>query len=168
MIALLDTVILDVGPCLPWLQILLSSPFLLIRLLLRNQLIVLWELLCRWLCSFLLLLLRFSLYHIVVLREIQIMCLDVALNGSNLFRTLWASWTCMSISFVKWGKLSLFFQISFQFLPLPFLLLASLWFGCWHFWRCPRVFLFSLRLFEFLFLHFVLVDCLFLSYVPNH
>ena len=38
MIALLDRVILDVGPCLSWLQILLSSPFLFVRSLLRNQL----------------------------------------------------------------------------------------------------------------------------------
>ena len=47
MIALLDTVILDVSPCLSWLGILLSSPFFPIRSLLRNQLTVLWEPLCR-------------------------------------------------------------------------------------------------------------------------
>ena len=46
MIALLDRVILDVGPCLSWLGILLSSPFLPVRFLLRNPQIVLWELLC--------------------------------------------------------------------------------------------------------------------------
>ena len=40
MIALLDTVILDVGPCLSWLGILLASPFLPVRFLLRNQLTV--------------------------------------------------------------------------------------------------------------------------------
>ena len=45
MIALLDRVILDVGPCLSWLWILLSSTFLPIKFLLRNRLIVLWELL---------------------------------------------------------------------------------------------------------------------------
>ena len=35
--------LLDVGPCLSWLWLLLSSPFLLARFLLRNQLIVLWQ-----------------------------------------------------------------------------------------------------------------------------
>ena len=31
-------------------------------------------------------------------------CLGVLLLGSNFFGTLWASWTCMSISFARWGK----------------------------------------------------------------
>ena len=34
------------------------------------------------------------------------MCLGVVLFGSNLFGTLCASWTCMSISFAKLGKFS--------------------------------------------------------------
>ena len=38
LIASLDRVILDVGPCLSWLQILLSSPLLPARFLLTNQL----------------------------------------------------------------------------------------------------------------------------------
>ena len=37
MIALWDRVILDVGPCLSWLGILLSSPFLPVRFLLRKR-----------------------------------------------------------------------------------------------------------------------------------
>ena len=40
MIALLDRVILDVGPCLSWFEILLSSPFMPVKFLLRNQLII--------------------------------------------------------------------------------------------------------------------------------
>ena len=68
-----------------------------------------------------------------------------------------------------WGSfLSLFFQISFQCLALPLLLLASLWFGCWHISRCPRVFLYYPCFFEFLFLLSVLVECLFFPYVLNH
>ena len=47
MIALLGRAILDVGPCLSWLGILLASPFLPVRSLWRNQLTVLWELLCK-------------------------------------------------------------------------------------------------------------------------
>ena len=90
------------------------------------------------------------------------------LLGSNFFGTLCASWTCMSISSTKLRKFSLFFQICCQFLALSLLLLASLWFGYRPFWRCPRVFLFSLHFFEFLFLHSVLYEWLFLPYVPNH
>ena len=55
-LALLDRVILDVGPCFLWLQILLSSLFLPGSLLLRNQLTVLWKFLCRKLSPFFLLL----------------------------------------------------------------------------------------------------------------
>ena len=37
-----------------------------------------------------------------------------------------------------WGSFpSLFVQISFQFLALPLLLLAPLWFGCWNVQSCP-------------------------------
>ena len=32
--------------------------------------------------------------------------------------------------------------MNFQFLALPLLFIASIWFKCWHFWRCPRVFLY--------------------------
>ena len=34
------------------------------------------------------------------------MCFGVFLLGSNFFGTLWASWTCMSISFTRLGQLS--------------------------------------------------------------
>ena len=55
------------------------------------------------------------------------MCLGVFLFVSNFFGTLWASWTYMSISFTMLGSfLSLFFQISFQFLVLSCLLPAPL------------------------------------------
>ena len=38
-----------------------------------------------------------------------------------------------------WGSSpSLYFQISFQFLALPLLLLAPLLFRCWYIWRCTR------------------------------
>ena len=76
----------------------------------------------------------------------------------GLPRSLFPSLYCGSF-------LSLCFQISFQFIAL---LLAPLWFGCWHFWRCPRVFLFFPYFLEFLFFHSVLVNSLFLFSVPNH
>ena len=54
-------------------------------------------------------------------------CLCMGLFGFILFGTLFASWICMSISFTKLGKFSfIIFQITFQFLVLPLLLLASL------------------------------------------
>ena len=50
MIALLDRAILDVGPCLSWLQILLSNTFLPVKL--RNQLIVFFKKYIYWLCYY--------------------------------------------------------------------------------------------------------------------
>ena len=68
------------------------------------------------------------------------MCLGVGLLASILFGTL--GLTCL-FSSPNWGSfLSLFFQIHFQLLALPILLLAPLWLGCWHVWGCSRVFLF--------------------------
>ena len=52
-----------------------------------------------------------------------IMYLGVVLFGSNLFRTLYASWTYMFISFTKLGKFSfIIFPKSFQILALSLLL----------------------------------------------
>ena len=54
-------------------------------------------------------------------------CLDVVLFGSNLFGALWVSWiVCLFPLPNQGGFLSLFFQISFQFLARPLLLLAPL------------------------------------------
>ena len=98
--ALLDRVILDVGPCLSWLQILLSSP-LPARFLLRNQLIVLWALLCRYLSPFKI------LSFCLILGNVIMMCLGVCFLGSNFFGTLWASWTSWkSISLARLGTFS--------------------------------------------------------------
>ena len=36
----------------------------------------------------------------------MMMCISVFLFGSNFFGILWASWTCMSISFIRLGKFS--------------------------------------------------------------
>ena len=87
------------------LQILLSSPFLPVRFLLTNQLIVLWALLCRQL-SFPLASFRIvSLY--LILDNLMMMCHCVFLFGSNSFVTLWASWTSWnSLSFTRLGKCS--------------------------------------------------------------
>ena len=53
--------------------------------------------------------------------------------GFNFFGTLWASRTCTFSSFTRLGKFSfIIFQISFQFLALPLLPLAPLWFRCWN------------------------------------
>ena len=139
MIALLDTVILDVGPCLSWLWILLSRPFLPVRFLLRNPQIVLWELLCSdcllFSCCFEGSLLKFNLgqcnYDVpsCVLPWVQLLW-DSELPGlpGSLFPV------------TDWGSSpSLCFQISFQFLALPLLLLAPLWFGCGMFTVVPEV-----------------------------
>ena len=66
----------------------------------------------------------------LILGNVIMTRLGVFLFGSNFFGTLWASWTSWkSISFARLGKFaSLLFQISFQFIALPLLLLASLGF----------------------------------------
>ena len=51
---------------------------------------------------------------------------------------------CLFPSSNEGSFLLLFFQINFQFLALPLLLVVSLWLY-WHFWSCPRVYLFSPR-----------------------
>ena len=63
----------------------------------------------------------------LILGNVITMCLCVCFLGSNFFGTLSTSWTSWKfISFPDWGRPSLFFQISFQFLALPLLLLAPL------------------------------------------
>ena len=93
------------------------------------------------------------------------MYLDVAFFGSNLFRTLCASWTCMCISFAKLKKFHDFFSnnfsISWSSSSSPsgifmFLMLAHL--------EMSQFFLFSPCFFEFLFLHSGLVDYFFLIF----
>ena len=99
------------------------------------------------------------------------MCLGVLLFGSNFFGTLWASWTSWkSISFTRLGKFS-FIIFSNKF--FHFLLL---FFSFWHPYNLDigtfpvlkevqkPLFIFF---FEFLFLHSVLVGCLFLPFVPD-
>ena len=58
--ALLDKVILVVSPRFSSLWIFLANPFWPAKFLLRNQLMVLWQLPCRLLTAFLLLLLRYT------------------------------------------------------------------------------------------------------------
>ena len=106
MIALLDRVILDVGLCFSSLRILLASPFLPAKFLLRNQLIVLWELLCRELSPFPLLLFKI-LSLSLVLGNLIMMCLGLFLLGSNLLGlSELPALACMSISFARLGKFS--------------------------------------------------------------
>ena len=72
------------------------------------------------------------LFLSLILANVIMMCLRVFLLGSKFFRTLCASWTSWKTSrktfpLPDWGSSpSLFFQISFQFLALPLLLLAFL------------------------------------------
>ena len=91
------------------------------------------------------------------------MCAGVVLFGSNLFETLYFLDLYVYILCQIRG-IFLCFQISFQYLALPLLLLAPLWFGCWYVLRCSRVFLFSPHFFEFFFLHSVLIDYFFLMF----
>ena len=169
MIALLDRVILDVGPCLSWLQILLSIPFLPARFLLRNQLTVLWELLVT--VSFSLSafkILSFSL----ILGNLIMMCLGMCFLGSNFFGTLWASWTSWkSISFARLGKFSFIicsnkFSTSCSF-SSPSVNPMIRMFECLK--LSQRLLSFSLFfwILEFLFLYCVLIECLFLPSAPN-
>ena len=63
---------------------------------------------------------------------LMMMCLGVFLFGSNLFQTLCASWTCMSISFTKLRNFSFIifsnkFLISCSFSSLS----GILWFEWW-------------------------------------
>ena len=63
----------------------------------------------------------------LILGNVMMMCLGVFFFGSNFFGTLWASWTSQnSISFNRTLFPSLFVQISFRFLAVVLLLLASL------------------------------------------
>ena len=104
MIALLDRVILDVGPCLSQIQTLLSSPFLPARFLFEKSADGLKGTPLEVTVSFSLAafkILSFSL----ILGNVIMMCLGVCYFGSNFFVTLWASWTSWKfISFVRLGK----------------------------------------------------------------
>ena len=89
--------------------------FLACKFLLRNQLTVIWGLLCRYISVAAFKILSLSLTFGILI----MICLGVGLCGSILFGILCTSWTWMCISFTKLGKFSfLFFQINFQFLPL--------------------------------------------------
>ena len=100
MISLLGRAALAVGPCSSWLRIFLANPLLPAKFLLRNQLTVLWELPCRQITAFKILSLSLT-FGIIIM-----MCLGMGLFASILFGTLFASCTCVSISFTKWGKFS--------------------------------------------------------------
>ena len=97
----------------------------------------------------------------LILGNVIMMCLGVYLLGSKFFGTLWGSWTYWkSISFARLGKFSFIIcSNNLQFLVLPLLLLAPLWFGGWHVSRCPGSSSASPHFFEFLFLHSFLVGC---------
>ena len=127
---------------------------------------VLWELLCRKLSDFLLLLLRFFLsltFGILIM-----MCLGVILFGSKLFGTL-----CFLDLYVYFlcqiRKVFLIFfphkfSISSPSSPprIPMICMLK------HLGMFQSLLIFSSFFFKFLFLHSVLVDCLFLPYVSNH
>ena len=99
----------------------------------------------------------------LILGNVIMMCLGVYLLGSKFFGMLWASWTSWkSICFASLGKFSFIIcSNNLQFLVLPLLLLAPLWFRGWHVSRCPGGSSASSHFFEFLFLHSVLLECLF-------
>ena len=96
-------------------------------------------------------------------------CLSVFLFGLNFFGILWASWTCMSISFTGLGKFSfIIFSNKFSIFcssssssgtpmiqMLECLKLSQ---------RVNSLFSFL----ELLFLYSVPLECLFLPFVPNH
>ena len=92
---------------------------------------------------------------------LTMMFLGVVIFGSNLFDTLCDSQTCMSIFFSNQGIfLSLFFQISFQFLALLCLFLASLCFRCCTFGDVPASSYFP-------FVSFFLNSCFFILFWLN-
>ena len=64
----------------------------------------------------------------LILANVIMMCLGVCFLESNFFGTLWASWTSWKSYFLcQIGEvLHYFFQVSFQFLSLPLLLLTPL------------------------------------------
>ena len=96
------------------------------------------------------------------------MCLGVFLFEPNLFGTLCASWTCMSISFTKLGKFSfIIFSYKFSISSSSFSPSGIITI-CWHSWRCPRGSSTYPCFVELLFLLFVLVGCLSFPYVPHH
>ena len=100
----------------------------------------------------------FNIWHLIMMCVLVCPLLGPTFLGFSVLPGL----VCL-FPLPNWGScFSLFFQVSFQVLALVPLLLAPLWFGSWHVWRCSRVFLFFPCFFEFLFLHSVLVDCLFL------
>ena len=69
----------------------------------------------------------------------MMMCLVCSsLNPTSLGLSELPGLICL-FPLLGWRKsLSLFVQINFQFLALPLLLLAPLWFGCCNIWSCPR------------------------------
>ena len=96
-------------------------------------------------------------------------CLGVVLFASILFGTLCASWSCMSISFTKLGMFSfIIFSNKFSIsccssspsgIPISWMLA--------HLEMSQSLLILTSFFFAFFFLHSVLVDCLFLPYVPN-
>ena len=105
----------------------------------------------------------FNIWHLIM------MCLGVVLFGSNLFGTLCASWTCMSISFTKLGKFSFIifsskFSISCSSSSSGTFMIKIL-----VSWRCLRGFLFyPYFFFNSLFFFLFLLNAFCLPYVPNH
>ena len=132
MIALLDRVILDVSPCPSWLWILLSSPFLPVRSLLRNQL---WQSYGNSFlgnCLFLLLLKIISL-SLILGNVIMMWLVCTSLGPTSLGFYELPGLPRNLFPLLDWeSSPSLCFQISFPYLALPLLLLAPLWFGCWN------------------------------------
>ena len=80
---------------------------------------------------------------------LMMMCLGVGLFRSNLFETLYASWTCVSFSFTRVGKFqSLFLQIDYRSLARSLLLLVFSRCRCCSTSCCPKRFLSSLHCFN--------------------
>ena len=61
-------------------------------------------------------------------------CLGVGLFGFIMFRSLWASWPCVSFSFTRLGNFLVIISSDRFLIPfsLSLLLLVSLWYGYYH------------------------------------
>ena len=95
---------------------------------------------------------------------------DVSWFGSLCIHLVWDSLCFLDlyVNFLHQIKKVFFFQINFQFLAPPLLLLAPLWFECWYVWKCPRGSLVYPHFFGFFSLLLFWLNVFFLPYVPNH
>ena len=94
------------------------------------------------------------------------MCFDVLLFGSNLFGTLCASYTCMSISSAKLGKPFIIISNKFSISCSSSSPSGTIMIWIFALLEMSQVFLSFSSFFKILVLS-GLVECLFLPYVPN-